>query len=61
LLFPFHWQYRFITPISYWDANHYGNIVGPLEHLLNLGIILYFATNWLRRALQSKQTAPGET
>jgi membrane-bound metal-dependent hydrolase YbcI (DUF457 family) len=48
LLFPFNWEYRFITPISYWDSRHYGNIVGPLEHLMNLGIILYFVVVWVR-------------
>lgn len=26
----------FESPVSYWDGNHYGNIVGPIEVLLSL-------------------------
>ncbi|MCU0541022.1 MAG: hypothetical protein MUE44_02400 [Oscillatoriaceae cyanobacterium Prado104] len=31
--FPFS-NYRFISPISYWDRNHYGSIVAVVEMLL---------------------------
>ena len=31
--FPFS-NYRFISPISYWDRNHYGSIVSAIEMLL---------------------------
>lgn len=31
VFFPFNWQYRFSSPISYWDPEHYGNIVGPID------------------------------
>lgn len=34
-LFPFS-DWRFLSPISYWDPQYYGQIVGPLE----LGIVL---------------------
>lgn len=33
--FPFS-NYRFISPISYWDPKHYGNIVAVVELLLVL-------------------------
>lgn len=33
--FPFS-NYRFISPISYWDRNHYGSIVSFIEMLLVL-------------------------
>ena len=33
--FPFS-NYRFISPISYWDPNHYGSIVSFIEMLLVL-------------------------
>lgn len=33
--FPFS-NYRFISPISYWDPNHYGGIVSFVERLLVL-------------------------
>ncbi len=29
-------DWRFISPVSYWDANHYGRIVGQLDNLLGL-------------------------
>lgn len=36
---PFtHWKFH--SPLSYWDANHYGRIVGGLETLLALGCIV---------------------
>jgi membrane-bound metal-dependent hydrolase YbcI (DUF457 family) len=54
LLFPFNWEYRFITPISYWDDDHYGNIVGPLEHLMDLGIIIFLVVTWLRQRARNK-------
>lgn len=46
LLFPFDWQLRFSSPISYWDNRHYGNIVGPLELLLDLVIIVWLLVVW---------------
>jgi membrane-bound metal-dependent hydrolase YbcI (DUF457 family) len=55
LLFPFNWQLRVITPISYWDDNHYGNIVAPLEHLLDLAILLFLGVGWIRRRIKKNQ------
>jgi HAMP domain-containing protein len=40
---------RFYSPISYWDRAYYADIVAPLEHLLVLGIVLYFTQRWLQR------------
>jgi membrane-bound metal-dependent hydrolase YbcI (DUF457 family) len=59
LFFPFDWQLRLITPISYWDARHYGGIVSPLEHLFNLGIITYFFVAWIRRKLDKDRQMNG--
>ena len=41
LLFPFDWKTRFISPISYWDNNHYAAIVASLEHLLDLVLLIW--------------------
>jgi hypothetical protein len=30
----------FVSPVSYWDRDHYANIVGPLEMLLCLGLVV---------------------
>jgi len=38
--FPFS-NYRFMSPISYWDPKHYGNIVALVEQLLVFGATLY--------------------
>ncbi len=48
LLFPLNWDWRFNSPVSYWDVDHYGGIFAPLEHLVDLAILLYFGRTWLR-------------
>lgn len=48
LFFPLNWTYRFAAPFSYWDPEHGGRIFAPLEHLLVLIMLLYFAKNWWR-------------
>jgi membrane-bound metal-dependent hydrolase YbcI (DUF457 family) len=49
LFFPFDWRYRFSSPVSYWDPEHGGNIFAPLEHLLDVGILIYLFVKWRRR------------
>jgi membrane-bound metal-dependent hydrolase YbcI (DUF457 family) len=49
LFFPLNWTYRFPAPVSYWDPEHGGRIFAPLEHLLVLGLLLYFARSWWRK------------
>ena len=31
----------FASPVSYWDPDHYGNIVGPIEIALSLAACAY--------------------
>ncbi|MCC5602955.1 hypothetical protein [Nostoc favosum] len=38
--FPFS-NYRFISPVSYWDSNHYGGMAALVEILLVLGATIY--------------------
>ncbi|MBD2295769.1 hypothetical protein H6G06_20395 [Anabaena sphaerica FACHB-251] len=38
--FPFS-NYRFISPVSYWDVHHYGRIAALVEILLVLGATIY--------------------
>ncbi len=33
-------NWKFQSPLSYWDTNHYGHIIGPLEGLLCLGLLI---------------------
>jgi len=55
----------FQSPVSYWDSNHYGNIVGPIEILLSLAACAYlwrrFIGRWMRGlivVLGAMQTLP---
>lgn len=49
LLFPFDWQFRFQSPISYWDGDYFGWLFAPLEHLLDGMLLLYLGRAWWRR------------
>ncbi|MCY4333453.1 MAG: cobalamin biosynthesis protein CobQ [Litoreibacter sp.] len=45
-------DWRFVSPVSYWDRDHYGGIVGPLEMLASvicLGILWRRFKTWLPR------------
>lgn len=42
-------NWRFISPISYWDPQHYGRIVGPLDMMLGLGCITVLWRRFDRR------------
>ena len=63
LLFPFDFDIRFASPISYWDPRHYGWIVMPVEHALDLSAaaaMLSGPASRLWRSLQSSG-ARGQT
>lgn len=56
LLFPLNWDLRFISPISYWDPDYYGNEWAYFEHTLDLVLIIYLVWSyrqklfgWMRR------------
>jgi hypothetical protein len=48
LLFPFDWQFRFASPISYWETEQFGLPFMIFEYSLNALIILYFLWLWRR-------------
>ena len=54
-------DWRFISPVSYWDPAHYGRIVGPLDALLGTvcAVILWrrFDRVWARAILALLITA----
>lgn len=58
LLYPLDWNLRFSSPISYWDRRYYANIVSPLEHLMDAGILLYFLITRLRQRFFPQEAAP---
>ena len=60
LLFPFNWQLRYASPVSYWDPAHYGRIVAPIDLALTLLFTAYLVLRWWRRRrARSVQAAGG--
>ena len=46
IFWPLNWSYRFASPLSYWDRNHYASIVIPFE--ITLAIVLLARIVWQR-------------
>lgn len=53
MLWPFEWHSRFISPISHWDANHFGHITIFLEAMIMIAFTLYLANKYRIRYLTS--------
>lgn len=49
IFFPFDWQTRFYSPVSYWDEERYGRQFAIFEHLLLLGMLIFLLADWWRR------------
>lgn len=49
LLWPFDWQLRFRSPVSYWDPQHHGGLMRTLELLLDGALLGYLLGPRLRR------------
>lgn len=60
LLFPFNWDLRFYSPVSYWDPKRYGVPFAIFEHLLLLGLILYWALHWWWGRQATRRTSGAE-
>lgn len=39
VFWPLNWNYRFASPVSYWDRAHYADVVMPAEAALTLGLL----------------------
>ncbi len=48
LLFPFNWSLRYVSPVSYWDPNHFGRIVAPIDLGLTLIASIYLVVRSIR-------------
>lgn len=46
LFFPFDWETRFYSPVSYWDPSRYGREFAIFEHLFVLGLLIYLIVDW---------------
>lgn len=49
MFFPFNWQYRFSSPVSYWDRAHHGGLFMIFEGMLNLGLVVFLIMTWRRK------------
>ena len=61
LLFPLNWSWRFMSPVSYWDPDHYGMQFTIFEHGLILVLLVYLLIiyrqaigGWFRARVSSK-------
>ena len=59
LLFPFDWETRFYSPISYWDPRRYGIPFTIVEHVLALGMLVYLVMTWRRQRRRAKLEGAG--
>lgn len=41
MLFPFDWDYRFASPVSYWDRDHYADTFSLIEYALDAVLTVY--------------------
>jgi membrane-bound metal-dependent hydrolase YbcI (DUF457 family) len=61
LLFPFNWDIRYISPISYWDPAHHGRGFAIVEHIVALFLFVFAlrsVTSWLQRRFKSVRDTP---
>lgn len=53
IFFPFDWQTRFASPVSYWDRDHFGEGFSEFENYLDIGLVGYLLipviVNWIRK------------
>ncbi len=48
LLWPLDWSYRFESPVSYWDPEHFGRIVAPIDLAITIVGGATLARSWWR-------------
>lgn len=58
LLFPFEWSVRFISPVSYYDPDHYGAVVAPIDLAITVVGLTLVAGAWARRRLTRRPAPP---
>lgn len=53
LLWPLSQTLRFYSPISYWDANHFGRQFAVFELIFDAALVAYLLITWRRDAMLS--------
>lgn len=46
IFWPLQWSYRYMSPLSYWDPNHYGGTVMLFEAVLFFGLLGWLIYLW---------------
>jgi hypothetical protein len=41
ILFPINWEYRFRSPLSYWDPDYHGRAFAICEHVIDIMILVW--------------------
>lgn len=55
LLFPFDWNLRFQSPISYWDRRYHGREFAVFELSLDIVLLVALVGQWLRKRLRNRK------
>ncbi len=50
LFWPLNWTFRFSSPISYWDRDHFGREFRTFEFIFDLSLVGYLIFSWFRRS-----------
>ena len=53
-LWPLNWHLRFQSPVSYWDAAHFGREFFFFEATLAVALGAYVAVPWLRKSFSAR-------
>jgi hypothetical protein len=61
LLFPFNWDLRFTSPVSYWDPDHYGIPFSIFSIGVDLLLVGYFIGEWRKRRQRKRGENPKNT
>jgi hypothetical protein len=62
LFFPLNWNYRFASPISYWESAYYSRPFSIFEYTLDGLLIVFFVRIWLKKRRSPElQTPEGES
>lgn len=48
LLFPFNFDFRYYSPVSYWDPDRFGSVFTIFEHILVVGMLIWIWFDWRR-------------
>lgn len=49
VFFPLNWTYRYRSPVSYWEVEHYAREFLIFESALTLVLLIYFLAEWRKR------------